>query len=594
MAAEKHAGKNKAYKKGEPNMKYQLKATLNSLTFTFSAWDQDTYILLPACAYNGNRFKSVKRAYPPMYTQEERGVHAPTTITDVPRLNPDGSGKIEITTGDMATPCVGLYSPTNQEGFLLFFTQGANSKNFGVTVSAGKIEITGAPQRELAYRWPYLVPSGDEGLREAVEIPHKIIEFPCTSIEGLFDKFFENRKCMGMDDTRPQNKSASELFSIQEKKFNAMNFRENRYYGVGTTDEPCQDWQCGWVGGAMSSYPLLKLGNEETKKRAVSTLEFLFSTQAPSGFFPGTYHKGQFYGDGFSENGMDNSLLIRKNADVLYFLFKHFDCMNTVPASFEQGAKKCADAFVKLWDTYGQFGQFINYQTGEIIVGGTTSGGIAPAGLMRAYSYFGDDNYRRVAKQAAQFYYDRDVKNGVMNGGPGEILGGPDSESSFGLLESFVVLYETTKEEKWLNYAQSCLKQCASWVVSYNYEFPKDSEFGKRGVKTVGSVFANVQNKHSAPGICTLSGDSILKLYRWTGNEQYKELIQDIAAFIPQCLSTEENPVHAHDGSILPGGFICERVNMSDWEGYDWIGAVFNGSCWCETSLLLTLAEIDL
>lgn len=126
-------------------------------------------------------------------------------------------------------------------------------------------------------------------------------------------------------------------------------------------------------------------------------------------------------------------------------------------------------------------------------------------------------------------------------------------------------------------------------------------------MKTVGSVFANVQNKHSAPGICTLSGDSIYKIYKWTGNPAYLELLKDIALTISQYMSTEKRPIYSwdvpkdasllEDDSIraepekLPQGYICERVNMSDWESTRCIGGVFNGSCWCETSNLLTLAE---
>ena len=72
-------------------------------------------------------------------------------------------------------------------------------------------------------------------------------------------------------------------------------------------------------------------------------------------------------------------------------------------------------------------------------------------------------------------------------------------------------------------------------------------------------------------------------------------------------MSTEKRPVYSWDvpkdasllnddsirveREILPPGFICERVNMSDWESYRCIGGVFNGSCWCETSNLLALAE---
>ena len=169
-----------------------------------------------------------------------------------------------------------------------------------------------------------------------------------------------------------------------------------------------------------------------------------------------------------------------------------------------------------------------------------------------------------------------------------------DSESAFGLLESFVVLYDITHEEKWLKYAKENAHYCSSWVVSYNYLFPENSEFGRLGMKTVGSVFANLQNKHSAPGICTLSGDSLYKLWQWTGDALYLELVKDITLTIGQYLSTEERPIYdwEMEPQPMPQGFMNERVNMSDWEGVDKVGGVFNGSCWSETSNLLALAEV--
>ena len=42
----------------------------------------------------------------------------------------------------------------------------------------------------------------------------------------------------------------------------------------------------------------------------------------------------------------------------------------------------------------------------------------------------------------------------------------------------------------------------------------------------------------------------------------------------------------------LPSGFMNERVNLSDWEGSECVGGVFNGSCWSETSNLFVLAEV--
>ena len=107
-------------------------------------------------------------------------------------------------------------------------------------------------------------------------------------------------------------------------------------------------------------------------------------------------------------------------------------------------------------------------------------------------------------------------------------------------------------------------------------------------------MFANVQNKHSAPGLCTASGDAIYKLYKYTGNKAYLELLRDIVSFLPQCVSTEERPIYSWDQppkKLLPG-CICERVNTSDWEGPEYVGGVFDVSCWCETAVLLTFMEV--
>lgn len=560
--------------------------------------DGNEYVLFPACAYNGNRFKSVKRNYPPMFTPEEAKVDMEITMTDVPRLNKDGSGKIQVTTGDVATPCVCVFNRTDKKATFVYTVQEIDGENLGLAYEKGRISITYPAYREEIYRWPFIIKNEYEYIEKDAEIPYKKLEFDCDSMEKFFELYFENRKIMGLDDTRPTVLSDAEQFEIQKNKFNSMNWT-GEYYDIDALGQ----WAPGWCGGAISSYPLMKLGGELEKERAVKTLDHLFSNQSPSGLFYGGNNKR---GDAFGKKGQDNWLFIRKSADALYFAFKHFELMDIVPEKFKDGAKLLADRFVTIWEKYGQFGQFIDADTGDIIAGNSTAGAIVPAALVEAYKFFGDEKYLSIAKQGAEFMYNRDAKNGFTTGGPGEILQCPDSESAAALLESLTTLYTETKEEKWLKYAIHTANLCSSWVVSYNYKFPKESEFYRLGMKTVGSVFANAQNKHSAPGICTLSGYSLYLLYTWTKNEKYKELYEDITLTISQYMSTEKRPVYSwdvpkdasllNDDSIrveremLPSGFICERVNMSDWESYRCIGGVFNGSCWCETSNLLALA----
>ncbi len=573
---------------------------------TFSG--KDNFVFIPACCYGGNQFNVLKYSYPPIFQPQDVKVDMPVTITDVPRLEPDGSGKIEVTTGDAATPCVGVFSPSEKQAVLVFTVQEIKGKNIGLAYEGGEIRLTWPAKREKIYTMCLMSDNDLEWQDEEAEIPYKILEFPCENLGEFYRIFFENRKIMGLDDSRPSPLPYDLQFQIQRNKFNEMNWDEKLgIYKVGTTSNRYQVWQPGWCGGAMSSYPLMKLGGETEMKRGIKTLEFLFSTQCESGFFHSTVDaEGKSYNDVFTIDTADLHL-VRKSSDVLYFLFKHFKVMQEkgveIPTNLTQGTKKLADGFVKLYERYGQFGQFVDIHTGELHVGGSTSGAIASAGLTEAYKFFGCEKYLQVARDSAEDYYQNWLSRGYTTGGPGEILQGVDSESGFGLLESFVVLYDATGEKKWLQYAKECAHYCSSWVVSYNYKFTESSEFNRLNMKTVGTVFANIQNKHSAPGICTLSGDSIYKLWEWTGDQLYLELIKDIALAISQYMSTRQRPIYDWDlkncenraeaeSHLLPQGFINERVNMSDWEGEECVGGVFNGSCWCETSNLLALAEV--
>lgn len=561
------------------------------MSITFPEWEDDCYIMMPACAYNGNRFKKSIKTYPPMYDPEEAGVNCEPLITDVPALNEDGSGKIEVTAGDMSVPCVGIYNFRKKQSFFIFTEQEVKRKNLGFTIEKGRLDVSYPACRSRVYRMCTLDgPTDDTGLSvkagEQIVSGYKIYTFPCDGIPTFYEQFFNLRKTV-LNAPRAACLYTKELWNLMERHFNEANW-SGEYYA-----EISKIWQCGWVGGGMSTYPLMKHGNALSKERAEKTLDFLTNHQAPSGFYYGYIKHGIIMDDSFETPGMEHIHLIRKSADVLYFLFKHFQ-IKQPKAQWINSAKLCADAFVRLFNECGTFGQFVDIETGKMVVGCSSSAAMAPGALAKAYEYFGDKKYLETAQVSLDYYIHVFDEIGVTNGGPGEILSVPDSESGFALLESCIALYETDQNEKWLKAAERVAHYCSSWVVPYAYKFPEGCEFDRLKINTVGSVWANVQNKHSAPGICTLSGDSLYKLYKHTGKQEYLELIKDIAYFIPQCVSTEERPIRSWNTppQILPAGYICERVNMSDWETKSCVGEVFNHSCWPETSLILSFAEL--
>ena len=389
----------------------------------------------------------------------------------------------------------------------------------------------------------------------------------------------------------------SAAWKILEEKYNRQNWQSTYgYYSVGMQDNRYSHWQVGWVGGGMSSYPMLFAGQALSRERAKRTLDFMVNLgQAPSGLFRGigAAVKGylRWYGDGFDTPGTRRWHLIRKSADALYFLMKQMDLVQKqspgqdLPGHWVVGAQRCADAFVKLWEQYGQFGQFVDEVSSEILVGNSSSAAIAPAGLALAARMLDESEYLQVAKESALDYYHRFVELGFTTGGPGEILQNPDSKSAAGMLKSFVVLYEETGEAEWLERAVEMANQLATWVMSYDFTFPPESFLAGWGCTRQVRCGPMCQNKHSAPGYCTLSGDTLFKLFRATGSRLYLDLIRETAHNLTQYLSRADRPV-----GRMPTGWMTERVNTSDWlEG---VGEIFEGSCWCEVSCMLTYMEV--
>lgn len=581
-----------------------------SIGINLKNWSEENYVMMPAAVYNGNRFRVLRKKYPPMLQREDGwGKNIDIVMNDNPHLKKEGpNSKIHLRSGDMATPCVNIRFAKNNQGLQLLAKHNTPFGYTGFLLSESDdrknayLQLEVPAVREKIYRQNRTdIASDDRGWDfkegDKVELDFNIYVYDCPDIPSLYDLFCDTRKDLSEEAELNKELPFSKAFKIIESKYNKDQYNStHNYYRVGVDNNKFNDWQAGWVGGGMNSFALMMDGNTLSKERSDKTMDSIFTIlQAPSGFIYGNMFDGKKFGDNFLDSNI-NILLLRKNADVLIFAGKQIILKEkrneTIPSTWISGYKKLADAFIRLWEDNGQFGQFIDIEKEKIIIGNTSSTGIAIGGLALASKVLKDKKYLNVAIESGKYYYDEYVQKGISNGGPGEIMQAPDSESTFGLLLSYVTLYEVTSDNSWLPIAEDCAKQCASWCMSYDFDFPEDSVFGQLSMKTTGSVYANVQNKHSAPGICTLSGISLLKLYRATGNEFYLTLLNEIAHNITQYLSREDRPILSWDNQYLPAGWMCERVNTCDWEGKDKIGGVFCGGCWCEVSTLLTYSEI--
>jgi len=588
-----------------------------ALEWPVKSWSRETFVMLPAAAYNGNRYPSRPYPYPPMVREPaDIGLDAPILVTDVPRLNPeDGAPScLQLRTGDVTTPCISFYSPPNGFAAILLTEQGSVFGNHGLTVEENpdrtqallRIEAPGVRRDTLYTMVNTATPSWDRGADwtagQEVTIRFRLFVFPARTVQALYDRFAVVRKDLAGGPVPFKHELPfSAAWQIVEEKYQRDNWCEDGYYRVGTHEaaaqSPYQDWQLGWVGGGMVPVPFLIAGQPESRQRALRNLEWMFSqAQHPNGLFHSGQHAGVAYGDGFNVPGTDRWYMVRKQADALYFLVKAFHVLQgqdpawRLPEHWAAGMLRLADRFVATFRKCGQLGQFLDSETGDVVVGGSTASAMAPGALALAGQYFARPDYLEIAGALARQLDERDVQAGITTGGPGEILKCADSDSAFAMLESLVVLYEVTGQSHWLARAEAMAAQCLTWCASYDYVFPPQSWFGRLDMRATGSVWANVQNKHCAPGICTLSGDALFKLFRYTGNQRYLTQIQETAHNLTQYLSRADRPVG--DPKIMKPGWMCERVNFSDWEGRENIGGSLFGSCWPEVSLMLTTVEL--
>ncbi len=564
-----------------------------AMTFAFPEWEKDAYIFLPACVYGGNQMEKRYGDYPVSYAPSDLSEHPAAVISDIPALSPLGEGKIEVTAADLSVPCFGVYFRESGAAILVFTEALCKDKRIGFSVEKGRIAVQFPAMRERAYRMcNSAYPSADSGFAvckgEAVRTKVRILPFACASLPEFFSVFFENRRAL-LSDAPVHLAYTPALRESVEAHMNRDCF-SGAYYS-----EMNKNFKCGWVGGALSALALLGCGTEISRKNAEKTLDFMTSHTSPAGFFYGYFADGRKMYDGGRMPHMEGAMLVRKNADGLAALLKIL-LRHGGKEAWRKAAKRCADGFLRIYDRYGQFGHYVHIETGEMMVGGTASGAAAIGALALAFRLFGEEKYLRTARLAGEKYYGDFARFGMTYGGPSDSLCAPDSESAYALLESIVLLYECDRDEKWLEYAKNCLYYLSTWVMPYAFPFPKGCEFSRLSVNTVGSVFANAQNKHSSPGLCTASGDAIYRLYRYTGDRRILRLILEITAFIPQCVSTEARPIFSRDKEPqrLLDGWICERVNTSDWEGEEAVGGVFAYPCWPATTLLLCYAELIL
>ena len=580
-----------------------------AVAFDFDDWSLRNYVFAPAVLYGGNRFKIVPVGYPPyIYNPSDRAPDMPITTTNILHLNKDGSpAKVEMLTSNCATPMLGYYNPDNQQAFILITEQDTRFGNSGMFVEENMVGkqatfVVSAPGvREQRYamcgRENSVDAAADWNEGDEVSLRFRVYNTSVKDIPGFFEKVFDVRKSLSgknlYRNVTPYSAVANMILNFHDN----IKWYEDDKYGY-ICEDPKSDvcfnhLQIGWGGSPIFSLPMVIRPTPERVRRVAKTFDLIVSLQARTGLFYGMFMKGRILGDNFKQKADRPFIaMTRRTADVLYFGIQQTEILRkqgygiVVKSTWDSSMRKAADALVNVWNKYGQFGQFINVETGEMEINGSTAGAVSIGALALASDYFNEPRYLDVAKKACRYYYERDFKKGYAGGGAAEILQSPDSEAPWDMAESAMDLFELTGEKEWLQIAKDAVYMLSTWTVSYDYKFPPDCDMARSNCQITGSIYASSQNNCSAPGLYVLSGDFLLKLYRATEDKRFKEYYKDLAHNVIQYVNTRYNPTIRNGAE----GATSERVNLNDWEGIKEIGNTWVGSsiiAW-ETLELLT------
>jgi hypothetical protein len=138
-----------------------------------------------------------------------------------------------------------------------------------------------------------------------------------------------------------------------------------------------------------------------------------------------------------------------------------------------------------------------------------------------------DDTYLAAAIRAGELCWALDGSRGYFIGGTLDNANVVDKEAGTLTLEAFLLLYEVTGDDRWLNRAKDAADFAETWIYCWDVPMPDDEAdenlHWKRGVTTVGLQL--IATGHSlVDAYMAWDVPSYAKLYRYTADEHYLDV----------------------------------------------------------------------
>jgi hypothetical protein len=140
----------------------------------------------------------------------------------------------------------------------------------------------------------------------------------------------------------------------------------------------------------------------------------------------------------------------------------------------------------------------------------------------------GDAKYKASAIRAAEYVWANFGTRGLFVGGTIDNPNITDKEAGMLSMEAYLSLYDSTKEPKWLERAQTAANFTESWIWIWNLPMPPDADDAKlhykKGVPTTGIQGITAAATGGADEYLDWAVPSYAKLYNLTKDPHYLDV----------------------------------------------------------------------
>jgi hypothetical protein len=236
----------------------------------------------------------------------------------------------------------------------------------------------------------------------------------------------------------------------------------------------------------------------------------------------------------------------------------------------------------------------VDSKTGEgIDFAGATPGLWAGSFAMGAGLVKGDQakKWLEIATRIGDYYLKQHVLEELFFGGPYDADKAPNMEDPYGLLISYLRLYEGTKAPRFLDAAKRCADHLLSWRYLYDVQFPEGTICAQENVSTFGMAPASVRNRH-IQNWETIALPALLELMDLTEDPWYRDCVWQLLQQSCQLIERGAGRLE------LPLGGQSEQWYATEFKWFGQFGDYSKGNMWKmsvvlpKTGFLMTLHEL--